>query len=250
MLLTAVLIAVSLQAAQPQTEDPALRAAVERFFATQEAEDVEGYLALWSRTATPPRVESLKYIFESGDDKFTDIRIVAAKPSGDRLRARVAVRRQRTTIPTSGAMAIARTTEMVVGLTYLREGGDWKLLREGPAHDDLAAALVDAPSKEEREKLLAAEPEMVASQSRRRRRRERGRHPAGLCARRASTSSRSTSPCASATPGWKARRSEPRQRVLLPAQAPGGACGLRAALTPECSRGNDEGMASALVGVG
>jgi tetratricopeptide (TPR) repeat protein len=162
MLVAAVLIAVSVQSAASQpVEDPALRTAVERFFAIQEAEDIQGYLALWSRTVTPPRIESLKFIFDTGDDKFSDIRIVRATPSGDRMRARVAARRQRTMTSPTGSSGTVRTSEMLVSLTFLREGDGWKLLREGPAHDDLAAALVEAGSKEERDNLLAAEPDML-----------------------------------------------------------------------------------------
>ena len=53
----------------PDAVDPSLRAAVERFYAMQEAEDVSGYTALWAKTAQDPqRPAQLKFIFDSGDD--------------------------------------------------------------------------------------------------------------------------------------------------------------------------------------
>ena len=56
--------------------DPALRAAVERFYATQQAEDVAGYLSLWSATAARPAAEQLKDVFDSGDDLFSGLTIL------------------------------------------------------------------------------------------------------------------------------------------------------------------------------
>ena len=43
----------------------------------------------------------------------------------------------------------------------MREGDEWKLVREGPAVDDLADRLIDAQTPEAREALLLAEPELV-----------------------------------------------------------------------------------------
>ena len=72
-----------LTAAGPQdSDDPALRAAVEQFFAMQQAENVDGYLALWSKTVDRPKAEQLKYIFGSGDDTFSEIAIVGTFPAG------------------------------------------------------------------------------------------------------------------------------------------------------------------------
>ena len=49
-----------------QAVDDELKAAVERFFATQAAEDTDAYLALWSRTAKRPAAFQLRYVFDSG----------------------------------------------------------------------------------------------------------------------------------------------------------------------------------------
>ena len=139
--------------------DPVLRAAVERFFATQQAEDVEAYLALWSAKAKRPRPEMLKYVFDAGDDEFSEIQLTRVMRLGERVRVQVSALRHRTQPPrVSGGAPVTRRTRMDVSLTFIREGGDWKLLREGPLSDDLAAALIEADSAEERKALLEAEP--------------------------------------------------------------------------------------------
>ena len=61
-------------------------AAVEWFFAAQEAEDVDAYLALWSSKARKPNPEQLRFVFDSGDDTFHDIEITRIAPVGDLLR--------------------------------------------------------------------------------------------------------------------------------------------------------------------
>ena len=69
------------------TDDPRLRAAVERFFAMQQAEDVAGYLSLWSTKVERPTAAQLKYVFESGDDTFSEITVirrVSCRRSGPR----------------------------------------------------------------------------------------------------------------------------------------------------------------------
>jgi tetratricopeptide (TPR) repeat protein len=148
--------------ARQGTEDPKLQAAVQQFFALQEAEDVEGYLALWSKTALRPQPAQLKFIFDTGDDKFSDISIVRATPVGDRVRVRVTATRDRTSTPRVTGMparTFRSTTEW--GLVYVREADDWKLLREGGVADALADGLLEAKTPEERSALLEEEPELI-----------------------------------------------------------------------------------------
>lgn len=145
-------------------DDPALRAAVERFYAAQVAEDVDAYLGLWSANAQRPRPEVLKVVFDSGDDLFSDIAIQKVTPSGDRVRVRVAATRDRMEPGrTPEAPAVQRQSRMLVNLTYRREGGEWKLVREGPLAEDLATALLEAETDEEREALLEAEADVLTA---------------------------------------------------------------------------------------
>jgi tetratricopeptide (TPR) repeat protein len=147
----------------PTPDDPALRAVVERFFATQEAEDVDGYLSLWSAKAERPRREQLQYIFESGDDKFRDLTMQRVGGTGDSVRVRVSVMRSRTNHLMKGPDGASRTFNLryVTSLTFVREGADWKLLREGVPADDLAIAVLAAPTERERNALLDAEPDLL-----------------------------------------------------------------------------------------
>lgn len=147
-------------------EDPAIRAAVERFFATQEAEDAEGYVALWSSKAQRPREQlkqQLQFIFDNGDDKFSDITVTAVTTAGDRVRVRVTAMRVRTSArnmrPDGTPMSF--TSRLSTSLTFVREGDALKLLNEGLPEEDLAANLLEAATAADRDALLAAEPDLV-----------------------------------------------------------------------------------------
>jgi tetratricopeptide (TPR) repeat protein/CHAT domain-containing protein len=154
-------VGVAAASAQDAVE-PALRVAVERFYATQQAEDVTGYLALWSSTAERPAPGQLKFIFDSGDDAFSDLRILQVRNAGDRAVVRATVVRDRTaaTLQPNGAPMRFHTV-MNVALTFLREAGEWKIVKEGGAADALADALIEAGSIEERGRLLEAEPDLT-----------------------------------------------------------------------------------------
>jgi len=148
-----------------QEIDPALKGAVDRFFAVQVAEDAEAYFALWSRTATRPQPQQLKYIFDSGDDKFLDLQIDRAVVAGDTARVRGAITRVRTPIDAKNADGSPRmfTTRLNFALSYVREDGDWKLVREGSPTDELASALVATTEPASRAALLQSEPDLVTS---------------------------------------------------------------------------------------
>ena len=98
MWLPALLLTAALQAGSVQEVDPAIQTLVERFFAAQQAEDADAYLALWSTSARKPPREQLEYIFSSGDDHFTDVGVVRATIDGETARVRVTATRTRTTL--------------------------------------------------------------------------------------------------------------------------------------------------------
>jgi tetratricopeptide (TPR) repeat protein len=156
-------LALGLIVLVPQTDnvDPTLRAAVERFYATQQAEDIAGYLALWSPNADRPSPEQLKYIFSAGDDKFSEITITAVRPRGPQTVVRVSVNRERTVQRPDGSPLVFRTA-IVAALTYAREDNEWKLLREGTPVDALADTLIAAPDADTRGQSLAEEPGLVS----------------------------------------------------------------------------------------
>lgn len=162
-LLLLVLVALQLAAptsAQAPEVDPALRSVVERFFATQESEDAAAYMALWSAKGNRPRPEQLKYVFESGDDRFSMIDIVSARVMGDTARVRVRVLRERTAAGPDGKPRTFKSS-LVLALTLAREGSDWKILREGSLGDELAETLLETDSPDARAALLQAERDLV-----------------------------------------------------------------------------------------
>jgi tetratricopeptide (TPR) repeat protein len=152
------------QAAAPEV-DPGLRAAVERFFETQQAEDLDGYLALWSsRSPRPPR-EQLQYIFDSGDDEFSGLAIVRAMVSGDAARVRVTVTRLRTDATAKRPDGRPRTftTRLQLAISLVREAGEWRVVREGSPADELAQALIQTEDPEERRRIRESEPDLLNS---------------------------------------------------------------------------------------
>jgi tetratricopeptide (TPR) repeat protein len=163
VLMCAVAWAIAVTAGTAQEappEDPEVRALVERFFAAQQAEDAGAYLALWSTAAQRPRPEQLTFIFQAGDDRFSEIAITRVARVGDLMRVRVSVLRERTTTR-PGVTLRPMTSRTLWSLTLVREEGALRILSEGVPADDLANALIAAASAEEREQWLAAEPDLL-----------------------------------------------------------------------------------------
>lgn len=165
--MTLVLIALGLLLAgfplpQPNV-DPAIKVLVERFFATQEAEDLEGYLALWSRTAQKPPVSQLRFVFTSGDDKFTNLEIEHVTVADREARVRVSISRLRTATDNPNPDGTPRVfdTRVRLALALVKEDGAWKLVREGAPADELAASLIAETDAARRAEMLAAESDVV-----------------------------------------------------------------------------------------
>jgi tetratricopeptide (TPR) repeat protein/CHAT domain-containing protein len=158
-----VLLLVLQVAAPPPAADvdPAIAALVQRFYETQEKEDIDGYLALWSPNGNIPQRAQLQYIFDQGDDRFSNIVITHASVTGARARVRVSVQRSRSVArpgPLSGTLS---NFAMSVALTLEKTGSEWKLLSEGPAADHLAGVLLEAATDAERDSVLASEPDVA-----------------------------------------------------------------------------------------
>jgi tetratricopeptide (TPR) repeat protein len=162
--LLAALVLLLLPQELPQADvDPAIKAVVDRFFETQQSEDAAGYLALWSAKAQRPTAEQLKYIFDAGDDKFTDIVITRASVTGDQARVRVSATRARTDPRLKRADGTPRVmnTLLRVAIALTREDGAWKIVREGEPPDELAAAILETDDPAARKALLEAEPDLA-----------------------------------------------------------------------------------------
>jgi tetratricopeptide (TPR) repeat protein len=144
-------------------------------------------------------------------------------------------------------------TEMKVALTFVREEGEWKIVREGGAADALADALIAEPSAAERDKLIAGEPDLagpalVAALS---------RQADALAQKRAYGAAQKIYELAL---DLAVRFGQPRlQAELLQNIAnamyyqrdfPGALAAYQRRLTIERAAANDEGIANALLGIG
>jgi tetratricopeptide (TPR) repeat protein len=153
-----LLLAPGQDAPVPGPEDPRILPLVERFFAAQEAEDVEAYMALWSARAQRPRPEQLAFVFKAGDDRFSDIAIERVSRIGDLLRVTVSVRRERTSTMRrpDGSFNVSASVRQW-SLALVDEGGELRILSEGFPADTLAGALLSAATPEERAALMDTE---------------------------------------------------------------------------------------------
>jgi tetratricopeptide (TPR) repeat protein len=143
-------------------DDPRILPLVERFFAAQEAEDADAYLALWSTKGSRPHPEQLAFVFKAGDDRFSEIAIERVTRIGDLLRVTVSVRRERTTtIPIPGAAPRVSTGMRQWSLALVEEAGELRILSEGFPADTLATALLAARTSEERATLMDGEPGLL-----------------------------------------------------------------------------------------
>src|SRR4029450_5916900 len=93
---------------------------------------------------------------------FSDITIVRVDQIPDGTRVRVSAQRDRSSANPQGVVTTRHTT-ISARLIYVLEDGAWKLLRESPAADELAADLLAAPTAAAREAMLTAEPNLVNS---------------------------------------------------------------------------------------
>lgn len=157
-----MLASLTAVAGRQAPDDPKLQRAVERFFTTQELEDVDAYLAMWSRTADRPQPAQVRFVFDAGDDKYSEIAVLRVTPAGDRVRVRVRAVRDRTIVTkVPGLPPRTFRTTNTWGLVFVREDDDWKLVREGSAADSLAQALLEASADADRQTLLDEDKDLV-----------------------------------------------------------------------------------------
>ena len=157
-----VLIAALLTTPGQAVDEAAVRAAVVRYYRAIEAEDAAAYLSLWSSGTHRPLPESVKFLFEWVDDRFHEIEVLRSVQVGARLRVRVRVRRERTRRGQSGEPDSIASDE-IASLTFVSESGQWKVWSEGTPADTLAAELASAETAADREALLEAEPDLIAT---------------------------------------------------------------------------------------
>ena len=147
----------------PSIDDPEIRSIVDRFFATQVAEDADAYLALWSANVQRPTLAQLKFVFETGDDLFTGVTIDRVTVADGRIRVRVLATRNRVDSNNKkpDGTPFRYTTQLTLALTLVREDGALRIVSEGSPADDLATAIIQAPTPAARAALMDADPDIV-----------------------------------------------------------------------------------------
>jgi len=148
-----------LNATAAQTEEAALRAVVEKFYAAYGKKDLTGVMALWSEKAPDFATtrQTMQQQLANEDFTFGSPSISRIKVEGEKAGLRVTV--ELTAINTKSKQQ--RQERMVHNLAFVKESGEWKVWRYAAAVNDLAETLVNAKSDAERGGLLAEEKELV-----------------------------------------------------------------------------------------
>ena len=142
---------------QTVSDEDAVRAVVQEYFAAEERKDIDRILALWRATAPDrPTRAGLATVFAAGDDHYT-ISIPVVRVIGGEARVRVSAERERTVMH-NGAPVVIRSTALTA-FAVVRESDGWKIGSERPLSEEIADELL-AASPVERDRILA-DPENV-----------------------------------------------------------------------------------------
>ncbi|HEX8354513.1 MAG TPA: hypothetical protein VF611_16530, partial [Pyrinomonadaceae bacterium] len=157
------LLSVPLPALSQGSDEAALRALLEKFFSAYRAKDLEGLKPLWGKESAEFEAakEALRRDFEAHEKQgLKNLAVVGLAVEGERGSARIAVEMggagATADAPAGGVKKLNRTTQ------FVKEGGEWKLLRYASSEDELAAALISAAAGVGRETLLEKEKELVS----------------------------------------------------------------------------------------
>lgn len=149
-------------ATEQGSEESALRAVMEKFFAAHEKKDLAQMLALWSEKS--PDYTASRQAFEKrlaeADYGFTQPEISGITITGEKasLRCRVDL-----TVTKPGDAEPVQA-HWVRNISLVKEGGQWKIARDTSVIGEVAGALVAAKTETDRTAALAAENELKISE--------------------------------------------------------------------------------------
>src|SRR5215510_6373862 len=154
--------ASSAPAIQDSSDQEALRAIVEKYFALYAAKDLDGLMELWSEKS--PDRSSLKQNLER---QFATEGYRSSLPTISRVK----VEEDKVSLRATAHLTVIdlksnqkRELQIARNFAMVREERNWKVWRCAPAEEDLAEALVKVENEVERAKLLAEEKELVTSE--------------------------------------------------------------------------------------
>ena len=148
------------QAAVTSPEDEAaLRAVIEQYYAAYSRGDLDAMMALWHPGA--PGIRGLRIVlehaFKTETYSFSNLAIASVKANVSGGTARVTT----DVAVTSTPERTTRTERWVRNQSFLQRDGAWRLWRDVSAVEDLGFKLAVAQTDEERETLLAGEPQLA-----------------------------------------------------------------------------------------
>jgi CHAT domain-containing protein/tetratricopeptide (TPR) repeat protein len=154
--------ASSAPAAQNSSDQEALRALVEKYFALYASKDLDGLMGLWSEKS--PDRSSLKQNLER---QFATESYSLSHPTVSRVKAgedKVSLRATARLTVIDLKNNQKRELQLARNFALVREERKWKVWRCSPAEEDLADALVKVESEAGRANLLAEEKELVTAE--------------------------------------------------------------------------------------
>ncbi|HKX33440.1 MAG TPA: tetratricopeptide repeat protein [Blastocatellia bacterium] len=144
------------------SEEEALRAVVERYFATYGRKDLAGVVALWSENS--PNLAAFKQKLQQ---QFTNEDLSFGSPVISRVKIENERAGLRVTIPQVSINLKSRERSerpSIRNFELAKEAGAWKVWRSVPAAEELAEALVKAGNPAERAALLAEDRELMTAE--------------------------------------------------------------------------------------
>ena len=143
-------------------DEPDLRAVVEKYFAFQTTKDLDGVMSLWSEKSpdNASLKQNLQRQFATEDHSFSLPAISRVKVEGERASLRAKVKLMATDLKSKQQSE----RQIVRNFSLVREVGTWKVWRCEPAESDLAEALAQVKTDEERAGLLAEEKDLASAE--------------------------------------------------------------------------------------
>jgi len=138
----------------------AVRDLVAQYYEAQTNKDPDKSASFWSQSANPRMSrDAFVAVFGAGDAQYTpDIQSI--KITGNEARVRLSLLIARTIVRNDVPMVVRQTQES--SELWRREGATWKLMREGPAAEDFADALMAAPAAD-RSRIMQENPAELTS---------------------------------------------------------------------------------------
>src|SRR5262245_43443198 len=142
--------------------ETAVRPLVEKCFALYAAKDLDGLMNLWGRQS--PDYTSFKQDLErqfmTEDVRFSPPTISRVNVEVEKVSLRATVNLTAVNLKSNQK----REQRMARNMAFIVEDGKWKIWRCAPAENDLAEALAQAKTEEERAGLLAEDKELVTGE--------------------------------------------------------------------------------------